>query len=215
MTHPAPTDRPTATEVADALRELTQPPTALTESPPPTGLAAIGLRHHPRSTTRHHRPHRRWPALPVAASRGKRVLGVFPTRSVIAVAVAATFAAGVLILVNDASTTTMAAPPAAAAVAAGVAPSAVPAPTVSPSPPPTTAATPAPTMASSPPTGPILVPLTYTVVPGDNLSTIAWWFHTHGYGALYEANKAVLGDNPNLIHPGQQITITTNGMTMG
>jgi len=85
----------------------------------------------------------------------------------------------------------------------------------SPSPPPTTAATPAPITALAPPTGPILVPLTYTVVPGDNLSTIAWWFHTHGYGALYEANKAVLGDNPNLIHPGQQITITTNGMTMG
>jgi len=33
-------------------------------------------------------------------------------------------------------------------------------------------------------------------VPGDNLSKIAWWFHTHGYGALYEANKAVLGDKP-------------------
>jgi len=138
------------------------------------------------------------------------------------VAVAATFTAGVLSLVTDTTTTmtTRAAPPAAAA-AAGVPPSAVPTPAASPSPPPTTAATPAPTAATpapmtalSPPTGPILVPLTYTVVPGDNLSKIAWWFHTHGYGALYEANKAVLGDNPDLIHPGQHITITSNGMTM-
>jgi len=155
-------------------------------------------------------------ALPVAASRRKQALRGFPTRSVIAVAVAATFAAGVISLVTDTTTTmtTRAAPPAAAATA-GVPPSAVPTPTASPSPPPTTAATPAPMTAVSPPTGPILVPLTYTVVPGDNLSKIAWWFHIHGYGALYEANKAVLGDNPDLIHPGQQITITSNGMTMG
>jgi len=217
MTHPDPTDRPTAAEIADVLRELTQTPTAPPENPPPTGLAAIGLRHHPRSTTRHRRPHRRWLALPVAASRRKQALRGFPTRSVIAVAVAVTFAAGVLSLVTDAATTTMttrAAPPAVAATA-GVPPSAVPTPTASPSPPPTTAATPAPMTAVSPPTGPILVPLTYTVVPGDNLSKIAWWFHIHGYGALYEANKAVLGDNPDLIHPGQQITITSNGMTMG
>jgi len=218
MTHPDATDRPTAAEIADVLRELTQTPTAPAENPPPTGLAAIGLRHHPRSTTRHRHPHRRWLPLPVAASHRKQALRAFPTRSVIAVAVAATFAAGVLSLVTDTTTTmtmtTRAAPPAAAA-AAGVPPSAVPTPTASPSPPPTTAATPAPMTALSPPTGPILVPLTYTVVPGDNLSKIAWWFHTHGYGALYEANKAVLGDNPDLIHPGQHITITSNGMTMG
>ncbi len=223
MTHPDATNRPTAAEIADVLRELTQTPTAPAENPPPPGLAAIGLRHHPRSTTRHRHPHRRWLPLPAAASHRQQALRAFPMRSAIAVAVAATFTAGVLSLVTDTTTTmtTRAAPPAAAA-AAGVPPSAVPTPAASPSPPPTTAATPAPTAATpapmtalSPPTGPILVPLTYTVVPGDNLSKIAWWFHTHGYGALYEANKAVLGDNPDLIHPGQHITITSNGMTMG
>jgi hypothetical protein len=51
------------------------------------------------------------------------------------------------------------------------------------------------------------------VQPGDNLSVIAAWFNLHGYGALYEENKAVLGDNPSLIHPGQRITISSGGMT--
>jgi len=113
MTHPDATDRPTAAEIADVLRELTQTPTAPAENPPPTGLAAIGLRHHPRSTTRHRRPHRRWLPLPVAASHRQQALRAFPTRSVIAVAVAATFAAGVLSLVTDTTTTmtTRAAPP--------------------------------------------------------------------------------------------------------
>ncbi len=215
MTHPDPTHRPTADDVADALDELTAAPTALTESPPPTGLAAIGLRHHPRATTRHRRPRRRWWALPVTAARRKRALGAFPTRSVIAVVVAATFAAGVLSLVNDAAVTTTGAPP-AAAPAAPAPSSALPTPPAPSSPPPTTAATPPPPpMFPAPTAAPVAAPITYTVAPGDNLSTIAWWFHTHGYGGLYEANKAVLGDDPNLIHPGQQITITNNGMTVG
>ncbi|MDP9117492.1 MAG: LysM peptidoglycan-binding domain-containing protein [Actinomycetota bacterium] len=58
-------------------------------------------------------------------------------------------------------------------------------------------------------------PLTYTVKPGDNLSVIAAWFKLHGYGGLYEANKAVLGDNPDLIHPGQTITVSGTGLTTG
>ncbi|MGI8761912.1 MAG: LysM peptidoglycan-binding domain-containing protein [Jatrophihabitantaceae bacterium] len=58
-------------------------------------------------------------------------------------------------------------------------------------------------------------PITYTVKKGDNLTVIAAWFHLHGYGGLYERNKAVLGDNPNLIFPGQRITISSSGMTMG
>ena len=58
------------------------------------------------------------------------------------------------------------------------------------------------------------VPATYTVKPGDNLSIIAAWFHLHGYGALYDANKAVIGANSSLIHPGQVITISATGVTI-
>jgi len=53
------------------------------------------------------------------------------------------------------------------------------------------------------------------VQPGDNLSSIAAWFRLQGYGALYDANKAVVGSNPNLIHPGQHITIANGTMTVG
>ena len=34
-------------------------------------------------------------------------------------------------------------------------------------------------------------------------------------GALYDANKTVIGGNPSLIHPGQTITISSQGMTIG
>lgn len=53
----------------------------------------------------------------------------------------------------------------------------------------------------------------YTVKKGDTLSGIAAWFWLHGYGGLYEANKAVIGSDPNLIFPGQQFTITDGVMT--
>lgn len=53
--------------------------------------------------------------------------------------------------------------------------------------------------------------ITYTVKRGDTLSGIADWFKFHGYGALYAANRAVVGANPNLIFPGQRITITRRG----
>ena len=49
----------------------------------------------------------------------------------------------------------------------------------------------------------------YTVVKGDSLSKIA----EHHYGdagkwrAIYEANKSVIGENPNLIKPGQIFTL--------
>ncbi len=49
---------------------------------------------------------------------------------------------------------------------------------------------------------------------GDNLTVIAAWFHQHGYGHLYELNKAVIGDNPDLIFPGQKITIAHGSMTV-
>jgi LysM repeat protein len=56
--------------------------------------------------------------------------------------------------------------------------------------------------------------ITYTVKPGDNLTVIAAWFHLHGYGALYQWNKQVIGSNPNLIYPGQRITVSAAGNTM-
>ncbi|MEO9138859.1 MAG: LysM peptidoglycan-binding domain-containing protein [Jatrophihabitans sp.] len=55
--------------------------------------------------------------------------------------------------------------------------------------------------------------LTYTVQRGDNLYVIARWFALHGYGDLYKQNKAVIGANPDLIHPGQKITIKNGLMT--
>lgn len=58
-------------------------------------------------------------------------------------------------------------------------------------------------------------PLTYVVRRGDNLTVIAKWFHLHGYGSLYERNKAVIGNDPNLIVPGQRITVSSAGMTVG
>lgn len=49
-------------------------------------------------------------------------------------------------------------------------------------------------------------PSTYTVKSGDSLSLIA---KKHGttWSALYDKNKAVVGVNPNLIYPGQVLTL--------
>ncbi len=58
-----------------------------------------------------------------------------------------------------------------------------------------------------------LPPITYTVKPGDSLSTIAAWFKLHGYAALYQQNAAVIGANPNRIFAGQKITIASGVMT--
>ncbi|MBE7195944.1 MAG: LysM peptidoglycan-binding domain-containing protein [Gordonia polyisoprenivorans] len=59
-------------------------------------------------------------------------------------------------------------------------------------------------------------PKTYTVRRGDTLSGIAHWFHMRGYGTLYAWNRSVIGRNPNLIFPGQTITVTPGGrMTVG
>lgn len=50
---------------------------------------------------------------------------------------------------------------------------------------------------------------TYTVVQGDCLWNIAKRFYGNGakYTTIYEANKEVVGSNPNLIYPGQVLTI--------
>ena len=61
---------------------------------------------------------------------------------------------------------------------------------------------------------PAAAPVTYTVKPGDDLSSIAAWFALRGFQGLFEANRAVIGNDPDLILPGQQITITGTTMTV-
>ncbi len=50
---------------------------------------------------------------------------------------------------------------------------------------------------------------TYTVVKGDSLSKIAKSLYGNAvkWKAIYEANKATIGGNPDLIKPGQVLTI--------
>ncbi|CAL9512173.1 hypothetical protein SUDANB171_03648 [Streptomyces sp. enrichment culture] len=47
---------------------------------------------------------------------------------------------------------------------------------------------------------------TYTVVSGDSLSKIAA-AHGVSWQQLYQQNKSVVGDDPNLIFPGQQLAL--------
>ena len=57
------------------------------------------------------------------------------------------------------------------------------------------------------PNGETPVPvITYTVEPGDSLWSIAEKFNTT-WQAIYEKNKNIIGDNPNLIYPGQVLVI--------
>lgn len=50
----------------------------------------------------------------------------------------------------------------------------------------------------------------YTVARGDTLAKIATAHHVKGgWKALYQANKKVIGGNPNLIRPGQHLTLVT------
>lgn len=50
---------------------------------------------------------------------------------------------------------------------------------------------------------------TYTVVKGDCLWNVSKKFYGSGakYTVIYNANKSVIGGNPNLIYPGQVLTI--------
>ena len=56
--------------------------------------------------------------------------------------------------------------------------------------------------------------VTYTVKRGDTLSGIAQWFDLHGYATLYAANANVIGRDPNLIRPGERITLGAGSMTL-
>ena len=50
---------------------------------------------------------------------------------------------------------------------------------------------------------------TYVVKTGDTLWAIAIHFHIKGgWPTLYHANGHTVGSNPNLIYPGQHLTIT-------
>ncbi|MCB5165488.1 transglycosylase family protein [Streptomyces bambusae] len=52
----------------------------------------------------------------------------------------------------------------------------------------------------------------YTVVPGDTLSGIAGEQRVQGgWQALYDANRTVVGSDPNMIHPGQRLSLTVTG----
>ena len=56
---------------------------------------------------------------------------------------------------------------------------------------------------------------THTVVRGDSLSKIAKTYYGKAglWKPLYEANKAVVGANPDLIKPGQVLVIPELGGT--
>ncbi len=50
-------------------------------------------------------------------------------------------------------------------------------------------------------------PATYTVKAGDTLSGIAQKLGLGGWQALYDANRATIGSNPNVIKPGQVLVM--------
>ena len=66
--------------------------------------------------------------------------------------------------------------------------------------------TPAPRMAPRPAAA---RPRPYVVQPGDTLwSVSAWYYGTGGdWHRIYAANRAVIGSNPDLIRPGQRLTL--------
>lgn len=78
-----------------------------------------------------------------------------------------------------------------------------PAPTPTPTPPPVPTPTPTPTPPPGNNGG------TYTVQPGDYLSKIAQkvYGNAHAWRKIYNANRKLIGCNPNLILPGQVLTI--------
>ena len=65
------------------------------------------------------------------------------------------------------------------------------------------------TPAATPSTAPAVAGKTYVVKSGDSLSKIAKAAYGEGkrWPEIYEANKQLIGDNPNMIHPGQTLRI--------
>lgn len=63
--------------------------------------------------------------------------------------------------------------------------------------------------APAPQPSPVPSGTTYTVVPGDNLWNISSAFYNDGtrWTEIYNANTATIGADPNLILPGQVLTI--------
>lgn len=59
---------------------------------------------------------------------------------------------------------------------------------------------------TAPPPAPAQI---YVVVAGDSLSKIAKRFYANAndWRRIYDANRTVIGDNPDLIKPGQKLTI--------
>ena len=58
-----------------------------------------------------------------------------------------------------------------------------------------------------------MIGTTLTVLPGDSLAAIAKRAYgtTDGWRDIYAANQAIIGDNPNAIYAGMQLTIPTMG----
>ncbi|MGK4585695.1 transglycosylase family protein [Kitasatospora sp. HPMI-4] len=95
-------------------------------------------------------------------------------------------------------------PQAPAAPVAGAGATTAPATPGSPAAPGTPSAPGAPAAPAAPAT---TTPQTYTVEHGDTLSAIARSHQIDGWQHLYESNKGTIGDNPDLILPGQALNL--------
>ena len=85
-------------------------------------------------------------------------------------------------------------------------------PSAPPKPSPTPKASPAPQKkAATAAPSPVAAPASqsYTVQPGDTLPSIAAQVYgdANQWSKVYEANRSTLGDDPNLVHAGDQLTI--------
>lgn len=65
------------------------------------------------------------------------------------------------------------------------------------------------TSSTAKPPAPAAAEETYTVVKGDSLSKIAKrvYGNANSWRRIYDANREVIGDDPDLIKPGQKLTI--------
>ncbi len=68
---------------------------------------------------------------------------------------------------------------------------------------------PAPAPAPTPELEPVPAGVQHTVQSGETLSHISLHYYktANRWKEIYEANKAVIGDNPNRIYPGQVLVI--------